>query len=65
MELARRSSKQMQMFADWYGLMPWDEVRDEWNRLGGESISLTRVRQISDTAEQKIREAFGEFEALL
>lgn len=36
------------------GLLPWEAVRDEWNRRSGENITRTRVWQIAMRAQRKM-----------
>jgi hypothetical protein len=36
-------------------LTPWEDIRQIWNFLSGESLGVDRVRQIGRTAENKLR----------
>jgi len=39
-------------------LTPWEDVRQVWNFLSGETLGVDRVRQIGRTAENKLRPLF-------
>jgi hypothetical protein len=55
-EPANRTASEGVLMSEEFGLMTWQEVRDNWCRLSGETISKNAVRQIALKAERKLRE---------
>lgn len=54
-ELANRTASDGILMAEEFGLMTWQEVRDRWVAISGETINKNAVRQIALKAERKIR----------
>ena len=52
---SNRTASEGILMAEEFGLMTWQEVRDHWCRISGETISKNAVRQIALKAERKIR----------
>ena len=45
------------LMSEEFGLMTWEEVRQRWMQMSGQTISKNAVRQIALKAERKIRTA--------
>jgi len=45
------------------GLLPWELVRDEYNKKSGEHLSRARVLQIAQDAQRKIVMALSQHQS--
>lgn len=43
--------------AEEFDLMSWDEVKDEYNRISGESLSRSMIWKVAQGAIKKLRAA--------
>lgn len=50
------------LMSEEFGLMTWEEVRQRWMQMSGQTISKNAVRQIALKAERKIRAELKDFE---